>query len=181
MIENLERMIAHPFRHPITNGRLVLSEIDQVDFSLDLGVRAFPIRIDLPARAGADATFPFLKEDFAGLTAKCDLIVFVPHDNRNFVFLIELKSLQNGSYFRQLRGAREFTRYLVALMKLHGISSGEPEFYGVLIKSRRVPAKSTTRQRDLIFEMREDLLVCECDRSRPLSLSDLVRAVAEDT
>ena len=176
VIQVLEEMIADQFRHRATNGNLVLREADQNDYPLRAGVPHFAMRIDQPRRTGElDATLPFLRPEKAEVTCKCDLIVFVPDDQRLLVFLIEMKSLQSGKYLLQLRASREFARYLVSLMKLHGLGDYQPEFRGVLIKSRRIPAKAPTRQINVQFELRTDLQVYECDRSRPLSLSDLVK------
>lgn len=179
LIEVLEGMVANKFRHGLENGYLILRERGQPDFQLRAGVRQFAVRLDLPIeRGGLDVALPFLRSDVAGLTCKCDLIVFVERNNMSpLVFLIEMKTLHNNDYLLQLRASREFARYLIELMKLHGLANVQPEFRGVLIKSRLIPARGTTRQTNLLFQRRIDLDVCECDRSRPLSLSDLVRAV----
>ena len=178
-IEVLEEIIADKFRHRATGSDLVLEESAQKEYRLHAGVKQFALRIDLPPeKGGLDVAFPFLKTDVARLTCKCDLIVFVPDElkNRLLIFLVEMKSLNAQKSEIQMLSSREFARYLVGLMKLHGLGNFEPEYRGVLIRTRRTPSKATTRQRDIQFENRGGLDVYECDRSRPLSLRDLMQA-----
>ena len=179
IVEVLETMIADKFRFRAPGGDLILQASGQEDYRLRAGLKQFAIRVDLPIeKGGLDSAFPFLRSDLAKLTCKCDLIVFV-HDeakNRLLVFLVEMKSLNAAGSLIQMRSSREFARYLVNMMKLHGLGEFEPEFRGVLIRSRRTVAKTPTRQRDIRFETQVDLDVYECDRSRPLSLRDLVKA-----
>ena len=178
VIEALEEMIVETFRHRAEGNELILREDGQNDYRLGVGVPHFAMRIDLHRKKGElDATLPFLRLDRKGLTKKCDLIVFVPDEERLLVFLIEMKSLNATGALMQMLSSREFARYLVNLMKLHKIGDFEPEFRGVLIRSRRIPAKTTSRLRDLRFETGDSgLPIYECDRSRPLSLRDLVKA-----
>lgn len=181
LIALLEQAIADPFCRRREQDCFVLSEPDpnQKDYHLRAGVPCFGMTLDLPTqKPNIDAALPFLRRDWVSLTCKCDLIIFVPRaDAATVVFLVELKSLNETGYLLQLRASREFARYISELLRLHGLAGPEWEFRGVLIKTRRIPAKGTTRAAQVTFERRNDLEVCEWDRSRPLSLSDLLRAM----
>ena len=185
VIQVLEGMIAHKFRPSMESDCWVMREEGQEEFVLKSGVQQFAVRLDLkPEKGGLDVAFPFLKTEVAGLTCKCDLIVFIHREERNgrpLVLLIEMKSLSSGDYLKQLLSAREFVLYLAGLMRVHSAMDFDFDIKGVLIKSRRSPAKGTTRQINLRFEPRSGLDVCECDRNRGLSVSDLKRAAESST
>ena len=177
-LDHLGEMITESFRKRAAGNYLVLTEPDQEDYRVQVAGPHFALSLDKkPGKGGMDAALPFLKTEHAGLTCKCDLIVFAPHSaGQTVVFLLELKSLNVTGYLEQMRSSRAFANYLAEIGRVHGHDLGKLICKGVLIRSRRIPAKGGTRKRRVSFEKRSDLEVCEWDRAYPLGLHQLLQA-----
>jgi len=177
-LDHLAEMVAGTFRVRAQGNSLVLSEPDQEDYLLSVNSKYFALTLDVKAKKGSGVVaLPFLNQDHPGLCCKCDLIVFVPKDEgETLVLLIELKSLNVTGYLEQLRSSRAFAAYLAELGKIHGHDLGKLNFKGVLIRSRKIPAKGSTRMPKVSYQMRNGLEVCEWDRTYPLGLHHLLQA-----
>lgn len=175
-LDYLAEMVTDKFRVRATGNYLILKEPNQDDFHLEVNGQYFALTLDhKPMKGDMDAGLPFLKR--AGLTCKCDLIVFAPKStNETVVFVIELKSLAAGDYLKQLRSSKAFASYLAEVGLVHGKDLGKLVYRGLVIKSRKIPAKGCTRMPKVEFTRKVDLDVCEWDRAYPLGLHLLLQA-----
>lgn len=177
-LDHLADMVSDAFRVRAKGNNLVLAEPGQEEYLLAVNTKYFAMTLDVKAKKGSGLVgLPFLKQDHPGLSCKCDLIVFVPKGEvETLVLVIELKSITGRHYMKQLRSSKAFAAYLAEVGKVHGHNLGKLVFKGLLIKSRKIPAKGCTRMPKVVFEQKDGLEVCEWDRSYPLGLHHLLQA-----
>lgn len=147
-------------------------------FELTAGCRCVAMQLDFPPAGKIDKALPFFRRDVPGLTCKCDLIIFTTNpapDTGGKVFLVEMKSLNAGNSFAQMRSSEAFARYVIEVARLHRVDIGKVEFHGVRIRTRRVPAEGSSRPKVPVFKVDapSKFSFCDWNAAFPLSLTAL--------
>ena len=185
LVEHLHAVIHPDFLRKAEGHKLVIEDLNPQTktkrFELHAGCRCVAVQLDFPSTGKTDKALPFFRRDAPGLTAKCDLIVFLTNpapDSGGKAFLVEMKSLNVGNSLAQMRSSEAFAKYVVEVARLNGVEMGKVEFYGVRIRTRRTPTKGQSRPKEPVFEL--DALskfrFCDWDAAFPLSLSALRNA-----
>ncbi|HLP91296.1 MAG TPA: hypothetical protein VK184_22280 [Nostocaceae cyanobacterium] len=109
-----------------------------------------------------DPIYPFFNPKYPDICKKNDAILFVQKSNHVYVFLIEMKSENPGSYLKQLKSARGFVEFILQRIQIFHQINIEVEFRGILfLLSPQRPNEGTTKKRKITFEDRNGLLVAQ--------------------
>ena len=138
-----------------------------VKIQLKNSLSTFAFSIDVPRRKDEkDPVFPFFNVTKKGLCSKGDAILVCQKENKIYVFLIELKSINKGKYLKQLKSSKSFFDFIVNRMELIDIPVKREhiEYRGILFCCPRRGAEETTRKKyKANFENRNGLLVTEME------------------
>ncbi|MCU0793007.1 MAG: hypothetical protein MUE42_09195 [Opitutaceae bacterium] len=186
IVDHLQNVVHPDFLVRAQGGMIVIEEADPGStnrrFELDASCRCVALKLDFPrpssGRVQVDKALPFFRCDAPGLTAKCDMIVFVAAGGETGsakAFLVEMKSLRPGNSMTQMLSSREFAKYLFAVAKLHGVPCDSAEFFGLRIRRKAIPAKGTSRPPRPKFETHREsgFKFCDWDASFPLTVRAL--------
>jgi len=136
-----------------------------VKVQLKHSLSSFAFSIDVPRKVGEkDPIFSFFNVEKDGLCSKNDTILVCQKENKIYVFLIELKSVNKGKYLKQLKSSKVLFEFIVDRMKLINISvnKNQIEYRGILFCCPRRGAEEATRKSfKANFEDRNGLLVTE--------------------
>jgi len=80
-----------------------------------------------------------------GMARMCDAIMVCAYRQRCYLFLIELKTGDEGNYAKQLRNGKIFCDWLLRLYEEHGYHYTPPIFVGLLISFPRGSSKRKGR------------------------------------
>lgn len=106
---------------------------------------SFAFSLDHADQANRPLAF-FGGEPPKGVARMCDAIMVCHHDQRCYLFLIELKTKYKKGYEKQLRNGKIFCDWLLKLYQEHGHACSAPVFVSLLIWfPRNSPPKQGTR------------------------------------
>jgi len=89
----------------------------------------------------------------SGIARMCDAIMACHHNNRCYLFLVEMKTQHKDDYKKQITNGKLFCDWLLQLYKAHGHISARPIFVSILIWfPRQQPEKGGTAHHDKIKE-----------------------------
>ncbi|MCK9395919.1 MAG: hypothetical protein M0Q44_10045 [Methylobacter sp.] len=118
---------------------------------------------DKDKQSGSDTVFPFFNSAVKGLCTKNDYILVHQKGSQVYVFLIELKSKNNGEYLKQLRAGKLFFQFVIDRIRLcnsdfEGLDKDDFHYKGILFKiDRGIPEKGISRHKKLEFNKTQDL------------------------
>lgn len=123
--EELKEVIAEEFHcEPINTKTLRLCEIKSnlsVDIRLLKSDKVFCFSIDKDRNrkiSKRDQVFPFFNPNKKGLCKKNDFILVCQKGKQIYVFLIELKSKNDGDYLVQMQAGKIFFDFVIERLKL---------------------------------------------------------------
>jgi len=168
----LKDIIEESFHSDIDNENILTFRENQADakcqwvkIQLKKSLSTFAFSIDVPRKTNEkDPVFSFFNVEKEGLCSKNDAILVCQRENKIYVFLIELKSVNKGKYLKQLNSSKVLFEFIVDRMKLINISVNKDqiEYRGILFCCPRRGAEEATRKKfKANFEDRNGLLVTE--------------------
>lgn len=186
----LNKVISEEFHFPLVEGdkntlRLIEEKENlSVEIKINNSDNISCFSFDKDKESKSDSVFPFLNSNVTGLCTKNDFILVHQKGNQIFIFLIELKSTNNGKYLKQLRAGKLFFQFIVDRMKLASVDWQDFDlqeleklnlhYKGILFKVRKTVNRETSRHKKLEFNKTPDLDVCILNYDNVYYLSQFV-------
>ncbi|MEA2017157.1 MAG: hypothetical protein U9N59_01805 [Campylobacterota bacterium] len=163
LFEILDEIIDTKFKVSNSGGKIVFNEpqrepnkCEKVEIQTSKKVFAFSLD-------SGDKVFNCFNDSIENITKKNDGILIYQEKNKFVVLLIELKSLSEGTYLKQIKAGKNFIEYLLKQINLFydiNIKENDLVFRGLLFKLfRQTPKKGTTQRNKLNFQDADGLLV----------------------
>lgn len=176
LFEILDEIIDIKFKVSNSGGKIIFNEpqteankCEKVE--IQTSKKVFAISLD-----SGDKVFNCFNSAIENITKKNDGILIYEEKDKFVVLLIELKSLSDGTYLKQIKAGKNFIEYLIKQINLFyeiNIKESDLVFRGLLFKLfRRTPAKGTTQRNTLNFQDADGLLVARlaCNSSYNLQM-----------
>lgn len=94
---------------------------------------------------GGNNPFPFFGNPPKHIAKMCDGIIALSHKDKDYIFVIELKSSHTDDYEKQLKNGQYFCEWLLTSLRAYGHYKEEVHFIGLLChEPRKTPPKGTT-------------------------------------
>lgn len=158
----LKEIIAEEFQLDLVNPNTLRLLEPKTNLSVDIKIKKsdsiFCFSIDkdrVRNSCKGDGVFPFFNPCIGGLCIKNDFILVCQEGKKIYVFLIELKSKNEGHYLKQIHAGKIFFDFVLERSKLcdlnsdfKDISTIEISYKGILFL-REIPGKGTSKQKKL--------------------------------
>jgi len=163
LFEILDEIIDIKFKVSNSGGKIIFNEPQREakkceKVEIQTSKKVFALSLDSGVKV-----FNCFNDSVENITKKNDGILIYQEKNKFVVLLIELKSLSEGTYLKQLKAGRNFIEYLINQINLFyqiSIQESDLVFRGLLFKIfRTTPSKGTTKRDKLEFKDAEGLLV----------------------
>jgi len=166
----LNQVISEDFHFPLVEKNTLRLIEEKEKLSVDIKVKDSDniscFSFDKDKQSKNDTVFPFFNSTIKGLCTKNDFILVHQKGNQVYVFLIELKSKNNGEYLKQLRAGKLFFQFVVDRIKLchsdlQDLDKDNLHYKGILFRiDRTTPNKGISKHKKLEFNPTPDLDVC---------------------
>lgn len=107
--------------------------------------------------------FPFFNPTISGICSKNDAILICQKKQKIYIFLIEFKSNNPGSYLKQMKAAKIFVQFIFARIELYNMCKHNlinVEFRGILFDCKKRNIDEEPRKNKKIdFIQKNNLLV----------------------
>ena len=171
LFEILDEIIDIKFKISNSGGKIVFNEPQRETnkcekVEIQTSKKVFALSLD-----SGDKVFNCFNSTIENITKKNDGILLYQEKDKFVVLLIELKSLSEGTYLKQLKAGKNFIEYLIKQINLFyeiSIKESDLVFRGLLFKLfKRQSRKGTTQRDKLKFQDADGLLVarlgCNCN------------------
>lgn len=120
--------------------------------------------------------FPFFADPPKHVAKMCDGIIVLSHKGKDYIFVIELKSVHPDRYKKQLKNGQYFCDWLLTLLRAYEHYKETVNFIGLLCyEPRETPSKGTTsHQPNRDFTDHEGLPIYEYTNQRRIDLIDII-------
>jgi hypothetical protein len=159
----LDEIIDIKFKIQNSGGEVIFKEFQQENgkcekVKISTSNKIFAMSLDNDYKV-----FNCFNNRIENITKKNDGILIFEYQNKIVVLLIELKSLNEGEYLKQLKAGKNFIEYLFKQINLFypiSIDENNIVYIGILFKTfRKTPSKNTTKREKIKFIDRNGLLV----------------------